>query len=636
MIERRIGDQLARKLDSLPDGPGVYIWRDRAGGVLYVGKALNLRSRVRSYFATDHAGSPKNQLLMRLIDDVETIVVGAEAQSLLLENNLIKEYQPRFNVRLKDDKSYPSIAVTLKEPFPRVLVTRRRDIPGARYFGPYTDVGEMRRTLALVRRIFTVRSCADDLPAVRRDRPCLDFHIGRCRGPSVGWQEVQAYREMIDEVVAFLEGKTVDVRTRLRTMMQEASEREDFERAKDLRDSLRWLDQVEVPAAIETIGTGDADVIGYARDGDDAVGVLFRVRDGRIVHREHRFLENVEEEADDAILAAFLVRYYVPIEGKALRVVLPFPPAEMPQVEALLPGASLQVPQRGTAWRWLDLAERNARHLLESLRLESFESEQRAEDPVYALGRDLGLSLVPRILVCVDISTNQGRDTVGSLVTFEGGRPRKSEYRKFRIKGPGQQDDYAAIAEVVSRYLVRRRDEAKPLPDLMVIDGGKGQLSAAVAAAAAAGFPDLPMIGLAKRDEEVFFPGRADPLRLPRRSSSLRLLQRLRDETHRFGVAYNRNRRTARTITSALLEIKGIGPERRHRLLEKFGSLAGVKSATVGEIAEVPGFSTALAARVLESLRDSRATEAPVPPAESEPPVPADAEPAAPTGSPDS
>jgi excinuclease ABC subunit C len=635
MIERRIGDQLARKLDSLPDGPGVYIWRDRAGGVLYVGKALNLRSRVRSYFATDHAGSPKNQLLMRLIDDVETIVVGAEAQSLLLENNLIKEYQPRFNVRLKDDKSYPSIAVTLKEPFPRVLVTRRRDIPGARYFGPYTDVGEMRRTLALVRRIFTVRSCADDLPAVRRDRPCLDFHIGRCRGPCVGWQEAQAYREMIDEVIAFLEGKTVDVRTRLRTMMQEASEREDFERAKDLRDSLRWLDQVEVPAAIETIGTGDADVIGYARDGDDAVGVLFRVRDGRIVHREHRFLENVEEEADDAILEAFLVRYYVPIEGKAPRVVLPFTPAELPQVEALLPGAALQVPQRGTAWRWLDLAERNARHLLESLRLESFESEQRAEDPVYALGRDLGLSLVPRILVCVDISTNQGRDTVGSLVTFEGGRPRKSEYRKFRIKGPGQQDDYAAIAEVVSRYLTRRRDEGKPLPDLLVIDGGKGQLSAAVAAAAGAGFPELPMIGLAKREEEVFFPARAEPLRLPRRSSSLRLLQRLRDETHRFGLAYNRNRRTARTITSALLEIKGIGPERRHRLLEKFGSLAGVKSATVGEIAEVPGFSTALAARVLESLRDSRGTEAPVLPAGSDPPVSSDAAPAAPLAAPD-
>jgi excinuclease ABC subunit C len=594
---------LARKLESLPDGPGVYLWKDAAGEVLYVGKARSLRSRVRSYFTSDHAASPKNQLLVRLIADVETIVVEHDTESLLLENNLIKEYQPRFNVRLKDDKSYPSIAVTLKEPFPRVLVTRRRDLAGARYFGPYTDVGEMRRALALVRRIFTVRSCADDIPRERRERPCLDYHIGRCRAPCVGWQQEADYRAMIDEVVAFLEGRTVDVRGRLRSMMQDASVREDFERARDLRDTIKWLDQVEVPSTIESVGTGDADVVGYARDGDDAVGVLFRVRDGRVVHREHRFLENVEEEPDDVILEAFLVRYYVPVEGRSTRVVLPFPPAELSQLEALVPGTTWAVPQRGMSWRWLELAERNARHLLESLRLESFEAEQRAEDPVYALGRDLGLSSVPRLLVCVDISTSQGRDTVGSLVTFEGGRPRKSEYRKFRIKGEGQQDDYAAIAEVVTRYLTRRLEEGKTLPDLMVIDGGKGQLGAAVEAARTAGAPAIPMIGLAKREEEIFFPGRPEPLRLPRRSPGLRLLQRARDEAHRFGVAYNRARRTARTITSALLDVPGVGPERRRRLLEQFGSLAGVKSASVAELASVPGLSTRMAERILEHLR---------------------------------
>lgn len=581
----------------------MYLWKDASGKVLYVGKARSLRSRVRSYFASDHAGSAKNQLLMRMIADVETIVVASETQSLLLENNLIKEYLPRFNVSLKDDKSYPSIAVTLKDPFPRVLVTRRRDLPGARYFGPYTDVGEMRRTLALVRRIFTVRSCSDDIPRERRERPCLDFYIGRCRAPCVDRQEEAAYRAMIDEVVAFLEGRTVDVRSRLRVMMQEASAREDFERAKDLRDSLRWLEQVDTPATVEVVGTGDADVIGYARDGDDAVGVLFRVREGRVVHREHRFLENVEEEGDDTILEAFLVRYYVPLEGRARRVILPFPPAEQAQIAALVPDSTWSVPQRGTARNWLDLAERNARHLLESLRLESFESDERADDPVYALGRDLGLATVPRILVCVDISTNQGKDTVGSLVTFEGGRPKKSEYRKFKIKGEGQQDDYAAIHEVVTRYLTRRRDESKPIPDLMVIDGGKGQLGAAVEAATALGLDQIPFIGLAKREEEVFVPGRADPLRLPRRSPSLRLLQRARDEAHRFGLAYNRVRRSARTITSALLEIPGVGAERRRRLLERFGSLAGVKSASIAEVAELPGFSTALAARVLGHLK---------------------------------
>jgi len=335
------------------------------------------------------------------------------------------------------------------------------------------------------------------------------------------------------------------------------------------------------------------------------------VREGRVMHREHRFLENVEEEPDAAVLEAFLVRYYVPLEDKASRIVVPFVPAEQPQLEALLPGASLQIPQRGTAFRWLELAERNARHLLESLRLESFESDERAGDPVYALGRDLGLVVVPRTLVCVDISTSQGKDTVGSLVTFEAGRPKKSEYRKYKIRGEGQRDDFAAVHEVVTRYLTRRGEEAKPLPDLMVIDGGKGQLSAAVAAAQAVGVSELPIIGLAKREEEVFFPGRADPLRLPRRSPSLRLLQRARDEAHRFGLAYNRNRRKARTITSALLEIPGIGPERRRRLLERFGSLAGVSSASPAEIAAVPGFSTALADRILEHLRAAGSTLSP-------------------------
>jgi excinuclease ABC subunit C len=389
-------------------------------------------------------------------------------------------------------------------------------------------------------------------------------------------------------------------------MMQQASEREDYERARDLRDTLRWLDEVESPPAVETIGGSDADVVGYARDGDDAVGVLFRVRDGRVIHREHRFLENLEEESDPAVLEAFLVRYYVPLEGRADRVLLPFLPAEVEQIEALTPGVAWQVPQRGTGYRWLDLAERNARHLLESLRLESFEAEERAGDPVYALGRDLGLVSVPRTMVCVDISTSQGRDTVGSLVSFEAGRPRKSEYRKFRIRGEGQRDDVAAVHEVVTRYLTRRGSEGKPLPDLLVVDGGKGQLAAAVRAAQQAGLSELPIIGLAKREEEVFLPDRAEPLRLPRRSPSLRLLQRIRDEAHRFGLAYNRSRRKARTITSALLEIPGVGPERRRRLLERFGSLAGVASASEAEIAAVPGFSAALASRILNHLEEDK------------------------------
>ena len=595
-------DALARRLETLPDGPGVYLWKDARGDVLYVGKAKRLSSRVRSYFASDFSGSPKHQLLRRLIADVETIVVGSEAESLILENNLIKEYRPRFNVRLKDDKSYPSIAVTLGEPFPRVLVTRRRNIDSAKYFGPYTDVAQLRRTLAIIRRLYTVRSCSDDLPREQRERPCLDYHIGRCKAPCVGWQTAADYQAMVRDVVDFLEGRTGDVRQKVREAMLAASEREDYERAANLRDALRWLERLEEPSSVELLGSGDADAIGYARDGDDAVGVLMRVREGRVVSRDHKFLEGVEEETDEAILSAFLVRYYVPAENRARRVVLPFPPDDFETLREILPDADWAVPQRGTAGRWRELADQNARHLLESLRIESFETEERAEDPVYALGRDLGLNSVPRSLVCVDISHNQGRDIVGSLVWFEAGRPKKSEYRKFKIKDLAEQDDFAAIHEVVTRYLTRRRDGGDPLPDLMVIDGGKGQLNAAVEAARALGLEQIPIASLAKREEEVFLPGRADSLRLSRRSPSLRLLQRARDEAHRFGLAYNRKRRAQRTITSELLDIPGVGPTRRRRLLERFGSLAGVRSATAGELAAVPGLSTALAERILEHL----------------------------------
>jgi excinuclease ABC subunit C len=602
MTAPRLPDALQRRLDTLPDGPGVYLWKDANGEILYVGKAKRLKSRVRSYFATDFDSSPKNRLLQRLIADVETIVVPSEPQSLILENNFIKEYRPRFNVRLKDDKSYPSIAVTLADPFPRVIVTRRRDIPGARYYGPYTDVGQLRRTLAIIRRLYTVRSCTDNLPAEQRERPCLDYHIGRCHGPCVGWQSMDDYRRMVEDVVDFLDGRTSDVRQKVREAMHVASAREDYERAKDMRDALRWLDRLEEPVSVEVIGTGDADVVGYARDGDDAVGVLMRVREGRVIGREHRFLEGLEEEEDADVLSAFLVRYYVPTESRARRVVIPFPPADWDALRELVPDADWTIPQRGTAHRWLELADGNARHLMESLRIESFETEERAEDPVYVLGRDLGLNAVPRSLVCVDISHNQGRDTVGSLVWFEAGRPKKSEYRKFKIQGLGQQDDFAAIHEVITRYLTRRRDEALPFPDLIVIDGGKGQLNAALDAMEKVGVGPIPIVSLAKREEEVFLPGRSESVRLSRRSPSLRLLQRARDEAHRFGLAYNRQRRTTRTITSELLNIPGVGPNRRRQLLERFGSLAGVKSASVAELATVPGFSTRLAERVLSHL----------------------------------
>lgn len=592
---------IARKLASLPDRPGVYLWKNGAGEVLYVGKANSLRTRVPAYFAPDHQDTPERAALAAQIADIETIVVPTEAQALLLENNLIKQHQLRFNIRLRDDKSYPRIAVTVGEPFPRVLVVRRVQLEGARYFGPYTDVGTLRQTLGIIRRLFTVRSCHYDLPYDAPNRPCLDYHIERCRAPCVGYQSEADYRRMVDDVLLFLEGKTLEVRGRLRERMHTASAELDFERAAQLRDALQWLEQVEQPQTVELVGRGDADVIGLARDGDDACGAILRIRDGRLIAREHRFLERAGGEPEAMVLAAFLVRFYLPLDARATRVLLPFVPEDVDSLATIAPQVEWLVPQRGSNAKLVELADQNARHLLESLLLESFDVEERAADPVYALGRDLGLASVPRGFVAIDISTNQGRDTVGSLVWFEAGRPKKSEYRRYRIRGP-QQDDFAAVREVVSRFLRRRLEEEKPLPELLVIDGGKGQLAAAQAAAAETGLGALPLASLAKREEEVFLPGRDEPLRLSRRSPSLKLLQRARDEAHRFAVSYSRRRRSQRTITSELLTIPGVGPRRRRLLLERFGSVAGVRTATPDEIASLPGFSHTLAERVLERL----------------------------------
>src|SRR6266508_3526421 len=345
-----IPDRLARQLAALPDRPGVYLWKDAAGEILYVGKAKSLRARVPSYFSLDDQATPEREALARQIADLETIVVPSEAQALLLENNLIKEHQPRFNIRLRDDKSYPQIAVTLGEPFPRVLVVRRVTIPGARYFGPYTDVATLRQTLKIIRRIFTVRSCHWNLPGDAPDRPCLDYHIERCRAPCVGYQSEAEYRRMIDDVLLFLEGKTVEVRTRLRERMQQASSELDFERAAQLRDALQWLDQLEQPQTVELVGGGDADAVGLARDGDDACGVVLRVRDGKLIARDHWFLENAEHETEAAVLAAFLVRCYLPLEMRARSVLLPFPPLpeDLASLEQLAPDVDWRVPQRGT------------------------------------------------------------------------------------------------------------------------------------------------------------------------------------------------------------------------------------------------------------------------------------------------
>ena len=597
-----VPDAIAVKLPHLPEGPGVYMWKGRDGTTLYIGKAKRLRSRVRSYFANDQLESVKTHHLMGLVADLETIVVTSEAHALILEANLIKEYRPRFNIALRDDKSYPYIKVTVQEPFPRVFVTRRIEDDGASYFGPYTDVGAMRRALNVVKRIFTVRSCNYDMPAQMPERPCLDYYIKRCKAPCILAQSQHDYRAMIDEVVLFLSGRPEEVVRRVKERMDLASEQLDFERAAELRDALHHLEQMEEPTVVLEVEGGDRDVIGYARDGDDACVTVLRIRSGKLLSREQRFLENIDGEEDADVMTMFMAGSYVGMREKARQVLLPFDFPDRELIEQALPDSKILIPQRGPRRDLIALAEQNARHLLEELKLSSMEAEERAGDPVYELGRELGLQRLPRSLVCFDISTTQGTDTVGSCVWFENGRAKRGEYRKFKVKTVEGSDDFASMQEVVRRYFDRRIKDEKPLPDLIVVDGGKGQLSAAHAALVEVGVTDRPLISLAKREEEIFVWGREEPLKLSRRSPALRLLQQARDEAHRFAVTYNRKRRSMRTVTSELLRIPGIGPVKRRRLLQEFGSVQGVRDAGEEAIARVPGFNAERARKLLESL----------------------------------
>jgi excinuclease ABC subunit C len=609
-------EAVAAKLPHLPESPGVYLWKDAEGKVLYVGKAKRLRSRVRSYFASDHPASPKTRGLVRNVRDLETIVVPTEAHALILEANLIKEYRPRFNIALKDDKNYPYIKVTVQEPYPRVFVTRRLQNDGARYFGPYTDVGRMRQALNVVKRIFTVRSCNYDMPREMPERACLDFAIKRCKAPCIGNQSLEDYRAMVDEVAVFLDGKTDEVVRRISARMEEAAERLDFERAGELRDALRHLQRMQEPTVVLELEGGDRDVVGYARDGDDACVAVMRIRGGKLLARDHRFLENIDGDADADVLAAFLAHSYLGgAEERAAELLVPFDFEDRPALEESLARTRVLVPQRGSRRQLVDLAEQNARHLLEEYRLSSMEAEERAADPVYELQRELGLRKVPRSLVCFDISHAQGTDTVASCVWFENARAKRAEYRKFKVETVEGIDDFASMREVVGRYFRRRLDEGRPLPDLVVIDGGKGQLNAAHDALDAAGLGEHPLISLAKREEEVFVYGRAEPLRIPRRSPALRLLQQARDEAHRFAVTFQRKRRAVRTVTSELMSVPGIGPIKRRQLLQHFGSVQAIRDAAPGAIAALPGWTAAGAQKVLDALAASDPTRADAAPA---------------------
>ena len=594
------------------------MFRDGKGQILYIGKAKSLRARVRNHFALDQS-SPKQDEMVRRIRDVDTIVVGSEAEALLLEANLIKAHHPRFNIRLKDDKKYPYIKVTVQEAFPRVYVTRRLENDGGRYFGPYTDVAAMRLALEVVKRLYTVRSCRYDLPEEAPARPCLDYHIGRCLAPCVGLQTRAQYAQMVVEILDVLNGRVDHVRERVRADMREAAERMEFERAANLRDVLNGLDSIERRQRAVDLRGGDSDVIGIARDADRACAVQLKIRDGKLLGRELDFFENVANESDDSLLSTAATRFYFG-QGEHGTADLPrdiyFPNdfEDRPVIQELLNAEgrrriSTLVPQKGEKLRLVELANTNARHLLEERVVLDENVRARADDILYELQEALELKVVPRVIVCFDISHLQGSEVVGSGVVFVNGEPKKGEYRRFRIKGDWGNDDFRSMHEVVTRYFKRRIEEELPIPDLAVIDGGKGQLSAARLAAAQVGATDVAFIGLAKKEEEIYLDARPDSVRLARTSQPLRLLQRVRNEAHRFAHSYNSKLRTKRTLRSELADIPGIGPTRQRVLLEKFGSVRAIRGAQADEIARLPGFSRKLAEKIMLELQDGAGGE---------------------------
>jgi excinuclease ABC subunit C len=600
---------LAEKLDSLPARPGVYQFKNSEGKVIYVGKAQSLRSRVRQYFSArgacptaeggqqPRAADAKLDALVSKIADVELIVTDSEVEALILEANLIKKLKPRYNVSLKDDKSYPYIVLT-NEPYPRVLVTRRVVRDGSRYFGPYTDVKTMRFALKTVRDIFMIRSCNYDLGdesiAKRKFKVCLDYHIKKCEGPCEALVTRQHYNEMIDKVAHILKGKIDSVAGSLVHEMEQQSQQLQFEEAAKTRDRLRALSVYSEKQKVVDVKQVDRDIIAIAVKGDDASGVVFKVREGKVLGSHHYYLSNVEGREEGEVLESLIERHYLEHEDIPREVSLSAPIASAELVGSWLAKKSggavaLDVPKAGEKARLLSMVKKNAEFLLEELELQRMKRGDFVPHSVQALQRDLRLPAPPRRIECFDISNIQGTDSVASMVVFVDAKARKSEYRKFKIRTVSGPDDFASMREVVERRYSRLLEEEAPLPDLIMVDGGKGQLSSAVGILQRLGLTTVPAIGLAKRLEEVFLPNESEPVTIPRTSSGLRLLQHVRDEAHRFAITYHRAVRAKRVLATELDLIKGIGKKRATELLEAFGSVQGVKFATEEQISEIAG-----------------------------------------------
>jgi excinuclease ABC subunit C len=593
---------LAEKLDTLPARPGVYLFRNAGGEVLYVGKARALRDRVRSYFQAARPLDARLDALRAEIADLELVVTDSEMEALALENNFIKRHQPRYNVLLRDDKNHPYLKLTLGEEYPRLYVVRRPATDEHAYGGPYIPASLGRKTARVVHKVFGVRSCKEVLDG-KRPRPCLQYQIKRCLAPCVAEVcSVERYRQACDDARLFLEGRTDEVVDRLEAAMAEAAVEQRFEEAASLRDQVRALERLETPQKITTTDLEERDVFGAHVEGARAALQVFSVRTGKVVGREGFLVPAVTEP--DAFLASAIQQYYAGGRYVPREVLVPRPLQDQELLAAWLAArrgtaVQIRVPQRGEKLRLLELVVRNARLAYD---LEWRHPRQQSQELLRALRDVLDLEIEPRRIECFDISNIQGSDIVASMVVFEDGRPKKSDYRKFRVRGvSGAPDDFASMREVVGRRYRRLLEEGKDLPDLILIDGGKGQLGSALSALQELGLGHQPVASLAKKEELIFLPGRDEPVALPHSSPVLQLVQRVRDEAHRFAVGYHRQARAKRTLRSELDDIPGIGPERRRRLLSRFGSLRGVRAATEVELALAVGKATAL--RVLAWFR---------------------------------
>ncbi|MBM7581561.1 excinuclease ABC subunit C [Caldicoprobacter guelmensis] len=618
-------ERLMEKLKNLPDHPGVYLMKDEAGDVIYVGKAVSLKNRVRQYFQSSRNHSPKIRIMVSQIRDFEYILTDSELEALILECNLIKKYKPKYNVLLKDDKTYPYIMVTTEEEYPRVVVTRRVNKDKNRYFGPYTSARAVRETIELMRRIFPIRSCNKAVKeGVREGRPCLYFHINQCLGPCQGNVSKAEYQAMVKEICKFLDGKHDDLLEDLRIKMSEAANNLEFEKAARYRDRIYAIERVmENQKVVYASSAEDMDVIAFAQGEGNTVAQVFFVRNGKLIGSERFVLDDTRDTELKEIISSFIKQFYI-MSSYIPKVILVQDDIEDADVvmkwlsEKRGSRVYIHAPKKGDKKELVDMAFNNAQDALRNLEDKLKREETRTFGAAKQLAEYLGLDKVPYRIEAFDISNIQGTESVASMVVFEGGKPKNSDYRRFKIKVVEGPNDFASMAEVIERRFKRGIEELEELkkqgkspedgkfsrmPDLVLIDGGKGQLNIAVSVLRRLGLVDIPVISLAKRLEEVYVEGKSEPVDIPKSSDALHLLQRIRDEAHRFAISYHRNLREKNSLRSILEDIPGIGPKRRAALLKCFGTLEAIRNATVEELASVEGMNMRAAQNIIEYLR---------------------------------